>query len=171
MKILGSIMIIGATTLFGCRMAMDMDEAYREVKYIRQMMYMLQSEIRYSNAYLAEAFFRLSKNAREPYGAWLRQLYYRMQKRNGGTFEKIWRETIQEFLIQLKLPAREMEKLTELGQYLGDMDTRMQEKHIELFIEQLDITMQEMQEGLRTKKRLCHCLGVMSGIFLAILLI
>lgn len=171
MKILGSVFIIGATTLFGCRMAMDMDAAYGEMKYIRQMMYMLLSEIRYSRSYLGEAFLTISKTAKAPYAAWLRQMYHRMQRRSGGTFENIWKETIKEYLIDRKLPAQEMKRFQEIGTYLGSADTSMQIKQIELFEEQLELAMEEMREGLRTKKRLCHCLGVMSGIFLAILLI
>ena len=171
MKVIGSVFIIGATTLLGCRIAIDMDSAYGELKYIRQILYMLQSEIRYSRSFLGEAFMEISKTAREPYGAWMRQLSYRMEHKNSGTFDKMWRETIQEYLIDLKIPAQELKRLKDLGQYLGSADTQMQVRHIELFEEQLETTMKEMKEGLHTKKRLCHCLGVMSGILLAILLI
>ena len=59
MKVIGSVFIIGATTLLGCRIAIDMDSAYGELKYIRQILYMLQSEIRYSRSFLAEAFMEL----------------------------------------------------------------------------------------------------------------
>lgn len=171
MKVLGSLMMIGATTLLGCRAAMDMETSYSQLKYIRQLMYMLQSEIRYSQSYLAEAFLHISEQVKDPYAAWLRQLYYRMIHRRSGNFEKLWSDTIREYLNGLKVPATEMKRLEQVGQYLGSADTQMQVKNIELFIEQIDIEMREMREGLGNRKRLCHCLGVMSGIFLAILLI
>ena len=171
MKVLGSLLIIGATSLFGCRMAIDMEQRYAQMKELRQIMYLLQSEIAYSRAFLAEAFLRISRQTSEPYSVWLRQMYYRMQKRTGGTFEQVWYETIQEYLISARLPSQEKKRLEELGKCLGSPDAGMQVKSIDLYEEQLALSMHEVKEGLRTKKRLCHCLGVMSGIFLAILLI
>lgn len=171
MKLIGSMLIIGAASLFGMRLAMDLDAKYEEMKYLKRLLYILQSEIRYSRSFLGEAFLTMSDNAKDPYASWLRQLYYRMEKRGEGAFSLIWTETIQQYLSGVKLPAAEKKRLSELGQYLGSADTQMQIKHIELFEEQLDTAMKDMQEELCTKKRLCRCLGVMGGIFLAILLI
>lgn len=56
-KIVGSIMIIGATSLLGWKMASDVDRTYEELQYLRRIMCLLQSEISYSRAFLAEAFF------------------------------------------------------------------------------------------------------------------
>ena len=58
-----------------------------------------------------------------------------------------------------------------MGKYLGNADIRTQVRHIELLEEQIGIAMKEMQEELRTKKKLYYCLGVTGGIFLAIILI
>ncbi len=170
-KIIGSILIIAATSLAGCRAAMDLDGRYEELKYLRTLMYQLQSEIRYSRAFLGEAFRSLSREAKAPYDAWLRQMYRCMERRDAGRFEKIWGDTTAQYLSGVKIRRAEMKQLVELGRYLGTADTQMQVRHIDFFIEQMDMAMKEMREELRMKKRLCHCLGVMSGIFFAILLI
>lgn len=94
-----------------------------------------------------------------------------MESHNEGDFETIWNRTISQYLVGVHLPEKEIAHLRELGQYLGTADIEIQVRHIELFEEQIGIAMKEMREELRTKKRLYHCLGVMSGIFLAIMLI
>ena len=170
-KIVGSIMIIGATSLLGWKMASDVDRTYEEMQYLRRIMCLLQSEISYSRAFLAEAFFHISRNAKSPYNVWLRQLYCCMESHNEGDFETIWNRTISQYLVGVHLPEKEIAHLRELGQYLGTSDIEIQVRHIELFEEQIGIAMKEMREELRTKKRLYHSLGVMSGIFLAIMLI
>ena len=47
----------------------------------------------------------------------------------------------------------------------------MQIKTLDLYLEEIRLSMEEMREEMRTKIRLCHCLGVMSGIFITVLLL
>lgn len=171
MKFAGSILVIAAASLMGVRAAMDLDRTYNEIKYVRQILYLLESEIQYSRAFLSEAFSKLAKMVREPYRTWFQELCVKMEDRDGGKFDILWENTIKECLDGLYLPRQEMEKLTELGQYLGTADTQVQMKYIELLDGQLDLTMKEMREELRGKKKLYHCLGIMGGLFLTILLI
>lgn len=51
------------------------------------------------------------------------------------------------------------------------MDLNLQLKVLSLYQEQLKLSMEEIQEGMKTKVRLCHCLGVMSGLLVAVLLL
>lgn len=171
MKLAGSVLVIAAASLLGIRAAMDLDRSYDEMKYIRQLLYMLESEIRYSKAFLTEAFLSLAGTVKEPYHTWLRKLCGQMEDRDGGTFDILWENTVRECLSDLQIPKREMDRLADLGRYLGTADTQVQIKHIELLDEQLDLAMKEMREELRGKKKLYRCLGVMGGLFLAILLI
>ena len=170
-KIIGSIFVIAATSLAGIRAASKMDETYNEIKYIRQMLYILQSEIQYSHTYLAETFSNISGFMKDPYNVWLRQLNFRMERKNDGSLDRIWRETIDEYLIDIRLPKRQKEQLKELGVCLGCADIGVQIKYMELLGKQLEMAMNELREELEGKKILCRCVGIASGIFIAILLI
>ena len=101
-EIIGSIFVIAATSLAGIRAASKMDETYNEIKYIRQMLYILQSEIQYSHTYLAEAFSNISGFVKDPYNVWLRQLHFRLERKCDGSLDKMWRETIDEYLIDVR---------------------------------------------------------------------
>ena len=170
-KIIGSICIIVATSLAGIRAASRLDETYNEIKYIRQMLYILQSEIQYSHTYLAEAFSNISGFVKEPYNTWLRQLHARLERKNDGSLNKVWRETIDEYLIDVRLPKCQKEQLKELGVCLGCADMEVQIKYMELLGKQLEMAMNEVWEALEGKKKLCRCIGVASGVFIAILFI
>lgn len=171
MKLIGSLILISATTLYGIRMAKDMEVRYGQLRELQRLLYFLKSEITYSRAYLGEAFLHIAEQAKEPYEGWMRQLSRQMNEREGVGFEAIWKTAIHVHLKDLKLEEREKGRLLELGNCLCGGDLAVQIKSIELCEEQLSYTMEEIREGMGTKKKLCHCLGVMSGVFLAILLL
>lgn len=164
-------MVIGATTLAGIKKASDIREGYRQMQDIQRLMYQLQSEIRYARAYLGEIFSHIGRKSAQPYRSWLLTLSSQMGQRENGVFAQMWEEGIRKDLAGLKLPAKEMDRLKALGDQLGNMDVQMQIKTLDLYQEQLAQSMEEMRGEIRTKVRLCHCLGVMGGMLIAILLL
>ncbi len=94
-----------------------------------------------------------------------------MGQLDSGAFETIWGQAVEENLRHSGLPQRELERLTQLGGQLGVMDLNLQLKVLTLYQEQLSLNMEEAREGMQTKVRLCHCLGVMSGLLVAVLLL
>lgn len=170
-KIIGSILVIAATSMAGVCAASTMDEKYNEIKYVRQMLFILQSEIQYSHTYLAEAFSNISGFVKKPYNVWLRQLHCRLEQKESGSLDKVWRETIDEYLLDVNLPQCQKEQLKELGVCLGCADIQVQIKYMELLGKQMEMAMEEIREELEGKKKLCRCIGIISGVFITILLI
>lgn len=171
LKAAGSVLVISATVLFGLRKAEMLHDEYVQMQYVRQLFYWVQSEIRYAGSPLGEIFSYIGKSAREPYGTWLKGLGTRLEKRDGGTFEEIWKTSIDESLGGCALSGEELLKLKELGERLGLADVTMQVKILELYLTRLELSMEEMQGEMKSKVRLCHCLGIMSGILIVILLL
>lgn len=168
-KLAGCFLVIGTTTLLGIQKGADIEDAYRQLQYIQRLMYLLQSEIRYSRTYLGEIFIHLGKKSAGAYQEWLLCLGGEMGKRTGEKFEEMWRESIEVHLANLNIPQGEMERLLALGSQLGNVDARMQLKTLDLYQEQLAQSMEELRDGMKTKVRLCRCLGIMSGMFLSVL--
>ena len=170
LKIIGSILVIGATTLYGMKRAAGLKEQYVQMEYVRQLFCRVQSEIRYARNPLGEIFSHVGRAAREPYGAWLLELGEMMGRREGGNFSKLWEDSIERRLGDSALSKQELKRLEELGGRLGLADIEMQVKTLELYLMQLTEAMGEVHEEMKEKVRLCHCLGVMSGMFIVILL-
>lgn len=171
LKLFGSIFTIVAASLLGAYAAAELEAAYQEMLYLQRLIAMLQGEIRYSRSVLSHIFLKISKEARKPYDAWLRQMCIRMETRKGGNFGNIWREGVDTYLGGSKLPHKERKKLEELGMFLGDMDVEMQINHLKGYQEQLALSIRDMREEIQNKKKLCRCMGVIGGILIAVLLI
>lgn len=171
LKVVGSILVIGGTTLMGMRKAKELKEQYIQMENLRQLFYRLQSEIRYARTPLGEIFSHIGSYAKEPYRTWFLKLGKRMEERNGGVFDELWKTSIQENLGCCGLPEAELLRLEELGGRLGLTDVTLQVKTLELYLMQLSEAMEEARENMKTKVRLCRCLGVMSGLFIVTLLL
>ena len=170
LKITGGVLIMAATSIWGWSAAEKLRNQYEQLRYLEKVVCMLRSEIRYARSYLGEAFRQIGRTAKSPYKEWLLNLDSRMEERNGIAFDRLWEECSRKYLKDAGLPKGAFEKLTAFGSQLGVADAGMQIKILDLYLEEIRQTMEEHQEEMRTKMRLCHCLGVMSGIFITILL-
>ena len=70
----------------------------------------------------------------------------------------------------LNLPEYELEALKSLGNQLGYADIQVQMRLMDFYQEHLERTIREVHGEVQTKVKLYHCLGVMSGLFVAVLL-
>ena len=171
MKIAGAILVIGATSLMGAAKAGDIRGQYTQLLRLQRLICSLQGEMRYARSHLGEIFEAIGRQEEEPYRSWLLGLGREMGKRQKGTFARIWAESIEDSLGDSRLPSKEIERLKALGSQLGCADLKRQLCTIDLYLEQLAGTIGEAREEMKTKVRLCHCLGVMSGMFVAVLLL
>lgn len=170
-KLSGCLLVIAATTLAGIVYAGSIQEQYRQMKYLQRIVYMIESEIRYAHTYLGEIFLHVSRRVQEPYKSWLLAMERKMGQVDSGAFDAIWGQAVEKNLRCSGLPWKELERLAQLGGQLGVMDLNLSLRVLSLYQEQLGLSMEEMREGMRTKVRLCHCLGVMSGLLVAVLLL
>lgn len=171
LKLSGSILVIGATTLLGMKRAAELREQYRQLEYLRQLFYHIQSEIRYARSPLGEIFIHIGRNAEDPYGTWLQELGRMLETREGGTFSLLWKTSIRECLKTCALTETELLRLQELGERLGLSDIEFQIGAVEIYLTQLTRSLDEVRGEMKTKVRLYHCLGVMSGMLIVILLL
>ncbi len=171
LKTIGGVLVIAATSVWGHAAAERVKNGYEQLLYLQKLLYLLRSEILYARAYLGEAFWQIGQKARSPYREWLIGLCSQMEKEQSGTFASMWEEGTKAGLKASGLPEGEILRLAAFGNQLGIADVEMQVKTLDLYLEELRISMEEMREEMRTKIRLCHCLGVMSGIFITVLLI
>lgn len=170
-KLMGCILIIAAGSGFGFLKGMDLQRYLSEIQQLRQMFLMLKSEIKYTKAPLGEAFANIGRRIPGNYGRWMTELSKRLEEKSGTTFQMLWNRTIDEYVSGMSLKKEDVEKLKAMGMNMGYLDEEMQLGTIDLYLEQLNVEIQRTRESLVTKKRLCNSLGVMGGIFLAIVLI
>lgn len=171
LKLIGALMILASATMIGTSCSMDLRKHNRELRLLKQMLYMLRGEIKYTKTPLPEAFAHIAERMPEPFSAFLRGVAADMGILDGRTFPELWKEQINTQLADLHLKKGEKEQLAALGEVLGYLDLEMQLSSIELYLEQLEISIRNAQESMTSKQKLYQSLGVAGGIFLIILLV
>ena len=170
-KMAGALLIVSTTTLAGIEKAKRLRNHLRQMKYLQRILCLIQSEIRYSRSFLGEIFAQIGQNAEEPYKSWLLGVSERTNAFTGENFEIIWRDSIEKDLKTLDFSENELETLKSLGNQLGFADVKVQTRLIDLYLEHLERTIDDLHTEMKTKVRLYHCLGVMSGLLVSVLLL
>jgi stage III sporulation protein AB len=171
LKIMGTILVITATSLWGIYSSWQLNDQYLQMQYIQKLICQMKYEIRYTRTYLEDAFIHVGNTAKEPYRKWLLQMGEKMGERKGESIGRIWDIQTTLCLKDCGLPEAELQRLRTLGNGLGGYDLELQMKNMDLYLEELGQNMAELRPRMQARMKLYHCLGILSGLFLSILLI
>lgn len=171
MKLIGCGLVITSSGALGIRKAEQWKEHRRTLERLRRMILLLKGEILYAHAPLGEALARVAGKSEEGVlpGLFTR-VAERLERQEGTRFFDIWREEIDASAKTLILSEKEIQELKELGEHLGYLDLELQERTIALYLEQLDMAVMFYREHENEQTKLCTSLGVMGGLFLAIVM-
>lgn len=170
MKISGSMLLIAGTSGYGVWKAGCYKSRIRLLEQLRQMVFLLKGQVLYANATLEEAFAAVGGRTE---GALARLFLYvaeEIGKQQGEAFFTIWKEAVEEILADSELKEEDRRQLAAMGEHLGFLDRDMQERNLLLYLEQLDVSIDELRAHRQERCRLYTSLGVMAGMFLTILL-
>lgn len=171
MKLIGVCCIIAACGGMGFGKGAELSMELSELQELRKIFFMLRSEVDYTKAPLGEAFDHISGRTEGNYHKWLCFLSERLEQKGGQSFREIWEEAELEIRKELHLRKEQRELLRNLGTSLGCYDRELEIGAIDLYLEQLGQSIQQLQQEIPEKRRLFRCLGVMSGIFVAVVLL
>ena len=170
-RLVGMILIIASTSLAGWKKAEILSETLKQMQYLYRIITMVQSEIKYARSYLGETFLTIGQQLRNPYNNWLIEIGKHLEDREGKHLEEMWDLSIKKHLTKTELPIEELHRLAELGNQLGLADMEMQMKNIDIYLKQLEESIKEHKIELQSKIKIYQSIGIMSGIFISILLL
>lgn len=170
LKLLGAGITIVSCSAAGFRICSVMKQRIRVLQELRRMTVMLSSEITYANATMEEAFFRIGKRLSAPVGTFLAHVRAGMEEGEHGLLCDIFRSQMEQDFAGSGLKRTDMESLETLGAQLGYLDTAMQKKTLDYYLEQVNDACAQAQQEYREKEKLFRCLGISAGVFLVILL-
>lgn len=170
LKLIGVIMVIGASSGLGFAMSQELKDRIEALIYIKKIMLMLRGEIKYMKSPLSEAFSNMAVRVNPPFSEFFKALSMELEELEGNPFSMIWKEKINKYLKGLRLLKHDYEQIERLGENFGYLDGEMQLNTIDLYIEQLEVEIKTAQETIGSKTRVYNCMGVMGGIFVAIII-
>lgn len=170
-KILGILLTVTACGGLGADAAFRVKRRLRLLEELKTMATHLKGEILYANAPLDEAFERTGRRNPGSAGTLFSQVADEMREETGESFGKIWAGQAQAFAKTSLLSQKEKEELIRFGEHLGYLDRDMQEKTIQFYLEDLEHAIQALRKQEPEKCRLFMSLGVLSGLFLAVVMV
>lgn len=171
LKGIGALLILASAAGIGASFSNDLKGRCMELRLLKQMIYMLRGEIKYTKTPLPEAFASIAVRMKEPFGSFLEELAKQLASLENQSFGELWNNQIKAQLSGSHLKREDKEQLGGLGEVLGYLDMEMQLSSIDLYLEQLELRIQDAQRAAQTKQKLYQSLGVAGGIFLVILLV
>lgn len=170
MKIIGCILILCSTSGMGHLYAGEIKRRQEDIRSCRRIALLLRGDIRYAQTPLPEAFENVAKRHEGRLSLFVQNLAEKLKERNGLSFAEIWGQA-EESLNNTSLNKKDKELLHQLGESLGYLDKEMQINTIDSFLDQTEETIKELSNEMSSQMKLYKSIGIMTGIFVIILII
>nr|WP_294494918.1 stage III sporulation protein AB [uncultured Mediterraneibacter sp.] len=170
-RVIGGILILVATGGAGYVYCRDLRNYLAKMCYLRYVMSLIRGEISYTQAPLPEIFIGVAQRIKEPYRIWLIQTARAVEDRQESGFARMWNRCVDKYLSPLGLKSEHSILIKEPGTFLGSLESDTLDRTLVMYLNKFDLEIEKLREGLASKTRIGSCLGVMSGIFLIVLLL
>ena len=160
-KLIGCVLIISACTQMGCAMAADKIKQMKYLKLLRRLIFEARAMVEGGMTF-GEIIAKLGSQKDYSDFAFLSQ----------DTSSPDVRRRITEEIHKSKLFDNESRQTAiDFFEKLGTTDTNGQLAYISMSLSALDEQISRLSDNFTSQVRLCRALGVLSGAFIAILLI
>ncbi len=170
LKLAGSLLVIAASFLYGWKLNEELREHVVQLAGMKEMLLMLRGEISYARTPLKEAFRQVASQGKEPFSSFLLKAAEGLDgtEDSMGTF---WSRLVDQEAGNFYFTREEFGLFKRAGENFGYLDTQMQLKNLELYMEQTEGLLRKAQKELEDRQKVARILSLTCGLFLVILLI
>ncbi|MFD1066221.1 stage III sporulation protein SpoIIIAB [Oceanobacillus locisalsi] len=170
MKWIGVLLLISMSTALGWEWGKALKQRPKHIQFLLQSLQILEAEMVYSQVPLQEAFQIIADKLPVPVAGFYQQLAAELENKEKD-FNDIWEASARRLIGQSSLQKSELEILLQFGRTLGQHDIEQQQKHLKLTNIYLEEQWKNAAERFQTYGKLSNVLGLLCGIFLALLFI
>lgn len=170
-RVIGAVLILTATGGAGYVYGKELKRYLDKMQYFRYVMSLIKGEIAYTRAPLPEVFSAVAGRIKEPYRLWLKRTAQELEQREESGFTRTWNRCVDRYLKCLDLKYEHRILAKEPGTFLGSLEADTLDHTMQMYLNQVDLEVEKLREGLAARARIGRCLGVMSGIFLIVILL
>jgi len=168
MKLLGALIIIISSTTIGFIVAGQYLLRPKQLRELQTALQMLETEISYGVTPLPDAFAKLATSLSAPISTIFQVAQEELD--SGVIAEEAWQRAVADTYNQTALISEDIEVLLDFGYNLGQTSIDDQVKYMNLAQHKLDSLYQKASTEKEEKVKLWRYLGVLVGMFLAILI-
>lgn len=171
LKLIGAVLVIAGAAGLGLSYRQDLQDRLYHARRLHTILELLESEISYSKASLPEACRMVSGRMDEPYRAGLYKVWEIMSSNQGLAFSFVWKQEMGKCIRDISIGILEKEEFLNFANSNGYADNRMQIKTLEKCRENLGQSIKKQEERMESKSKVVMSMGLIGGIFLAIVLL
>ena len=171
LKVLGSAAVLISCTGIGFWLGNTKLLRIQQLKELRAEFLLLRGDIRYRQSSLPEAFNYAASRKNQTFEPLFRRLSEALTEYVWESFEQAYQNVAGEALAETELKVQDKQLLEQFAGMLGQMDIGMQLSALDWYLEQSGQVLKDISTGVERKVGLCKSLGVLSGIFLLIILL
>ena len=168
MKLIGGALVVVSSSWIGFLIANQFVLRPQQLHQLQTALQMLETEISYGITPLPEAFNKLASNLSNPIDKIFKLAQQKLNE--GYTAPEAWSIALKEVFPQTELNKEDQQVLLDLGHNLGQSTSDDQLKYLNLVQRKLEGLYQEAIDERQVKVKLWRYLGVLTGLFLVILI-
>ena len=171
MRILGSILTLGASLWLGISFALKEKYRLEELEELERGLLYLQGQIQYLSAPLAEALENVGWRAGGQVGQIFQQAAAKMKERQVETAEQVWHEVWKTEAGHTFFTGEDLDAVLLFGRSLGYLDKAQQENSIRLLLRYIDGALTRGRKRLEKNGRLYCGVSGLSGLLIVVTLL
>jgi stage III sporulation protein AB len=172
-QLIGSVMIIGSSTLFGYCKGNSYKKRVEILKSFRSSLQMLETEIIYGATSLPYAFKNVGKKICYPFKDFYECMSEGLLERKFDFVDEAWNEICDYVLVDkgLGVKREDVELIKGFGKVIGCSDKEDQKKHFDLFYVQINGNIDKAEEDRKSNEKIYKGMGFLIGSGLSILML
>lgn len=170
LKLFGALMIVGACSICGLLIAIKYKQRPLELRNLRSMLNLLETEIVYGSTPLPLALERIAKHANNNIAPLFEKTRDYLLTENGITADEAWQRALDDAMPNSYLIEEDLGILRNFGIGLGCSDKNEQLKNIQLVQELLKQQELKAENSRYQNERLWKTMGFLTGIAIVLLI-
>lgn len=168
MKWVGFLLVLSGTAGIGLSLVGEYALRIRTLSQIKNMMHYINDIVLYECASLPEAFAKTAERVEEPFSAFLKKIALQLEEFSGEDLSFLWKTNAQ--MVKSIVNKKDYREFEECMQQTGFSDAKAQSQALKAYEQRLELAIHKLSEQKEEKCRLYQTLGIMSGVFVCILL-
>ncbi len=169
MKWIGFLLVLAGAGGIGFSLVGEYVLRIRTLGQIRDMMHYINDLVLYEYASLPEAFAKAADRMEAPFADFLKKVAGQLEEFSGEDICFLWKSNAQ--MLKDTLNKKDYEEFSDCMQQTGFSDAKGQSQALKAYEQRLELTLHRLSEQKEEKCRLYRTLGIMSGVFVCILLL
>ncbi len=170
LKILGCILMIYSTTRVGFAYSQNISKRYKELWGIKQDISILKRQMEYAYIPLGEIVQQIMESSLKEHQKFWSNLGEEIKKKDGRSLKLIWTDLVSLELANGNLLPADLTEFKAIGEILSMAERKQQIGMLGMYLYKLDFSIEEIDKEKKCQEKTYRTLGVLSGMFMAIML-